>query len=276
MPKVRDKRYWRSYRRVKNNVSKHISSVNNNQDESLSLTQSVDLDSCGLSDQVTRHQSDARSNLSEEDAVGIFQHSQETLVTDTDSCSENDLPFGDSSSELDMSEVDSDIEDYDLNHQLATWASTYNITQSALRELLKILNPVYDCLPKDPRTLMQTQKNIQVIDVEGGLYHHFGIEKGVRHQLSQNAVEKLRSQQDTIQIQLNIDGIPLFKSSGTQFWPILGRIVSLFSDEPFIIGIFVGNKKPSNIQLFLQEFVLEMKRLEQESIYVTLVGINFT
>lgn len=109
----------------------------------------------------------------------------------------------------------------DPNSEPSNWASKFNITHIALRELLKILHPFHDSLPKDPRTLMQTKSNIPIVDIEGGHYHHFGLENSIRYQLSEVSVEKFTSQQETIQIQLNIDGIPMFKSSklnSGQFW----------------------------------------------------------
>jgi len=45
---------------------------------------------------------------------------------------------------------------------------------------------------------------------------------------------------------MNIDGLPLFKSSNTQFWPILGRTIHPAVSKPFAIGIFLGNGKPKN------------------------------
>ncbi|ESP02012.1 hypothetical protein LOTGIDRAFT_111295 [Lottia gigantea] len=44
-----------------------------------------------------------------------------------------------------------------------------------------------------------------------------------------------------VNIQVNIDGLPLFKSSSIQFWPILGRLLLPYTAEPFVIGIYVGD-----------------------------------
>lgn len=43
---------------------------------------------------------------------------------------------------------------------------------------------------------------------------------------------------NTVQVQVSIDGLPLFKNSKIQFWPILGRVVQPFASDVFIIGLF--------------------------------------
>jgi len=53
-----------------------------------------------------------------------------------------------------------------------------------------------------------------------------------------------------VSMQINIDGIPLFKSTGGQFWPILGKLALPFPSEPFVIGISSGVNKPGNLNFF--------------------------
>ena len=79
---------------------------------------------------------------------------------------------------------------------------------------------------------------------------------------------------DAIMLQINIDGLPLFKSSNMQFWPILGRMFHKTDTEmklpkqPFIIGIYAGQQKPTNISEYLADIVNEMKTLEVEGLYI--------
>lgn len=58
-----------------------------------------------------------------------------------------------------------------------------------------------------------------------------------------------------VKININIDGLPLSKSSQQQFWPILGSILPY--NNVFIIGIYYGNEKPADVNDFLQDFVNE-------------------
>jgi len=65
---------------------------------------------------------------------------------------------------------------------------------------------------------------------------------------------------------INIDGLPLSKSSSQQFWPILGSIIPY--NNVFVIGLYHGNDKPANANDFLKDFVNEMKDMCEN-------GINF-
>ncbi|KAJ7996429.1 hypothetical protein DPEC_G00236980, partial [Dallia pectoralis] len=47
-----------------------------------------------------------------------------------------------------------------------------------------------------------------------------------------------------LKLQINVDGLPLFRSSSTQFWPILGFVQNLPNHKPFVIALFAGNGKP--------------------------------
>jgi hypothetical protein len=69
-------------------------------------------------------------------------------------------------------------------------------------------------------------------------------------------------------LQINIDGLPLFKSTRHQFWPILGSIRNIENREPFIIGLFFGLKKPDNVCDFLQRFLDEFLELKNNGFEV--------
>ena len=65
-------------------------------------------------------------------------------------------------------------------------------------------------LPKDPRTLLSTTKVDGIRPIAGGLYYHFGIAVAIKSAL---ALDPKLKNCDTIHLQLNVDGLPLFKSS---------------------------------------------------------------
>lgn len=58
----------------------------------------------------------------------------------------------------------------------------------------------------------------------GGLYDHFGVgERKVEDSFSYGCYDI-----DTkLKLQLNIDGLPPYKSTNDEFWPILGRVEKL-------------------------------------------------
>ena len=59
-------------------------------------------------------------------------------------------------------------------------------------------------------------------------------------------------------MQVNIDGLPLFKLASMQFWLILGRVHSPVQTDPFMIGLFCWEQKPTNLDEYFQDFVEEM------------------
>lgn len=110
-------------------------------------------------------------------------------------------------------------ENVSLSDRLCSWSQRHNITQSALSDLLKILVSIgLNWLPTDARTLVRTPRNIQVDIVANGKMWYQGIETNLRrifHNLSRSI---------EIHLNFNIDGLPLFKSSRYEFWPILANI----------------------------------------------------
>lgn len=71
---------------------------------------------------------------------------------------------------------------------------------------------------------------------------------------------------DCVKISINIDGLPLSKSSQQQFWPILGSVLPY--NNVFIIGIYYGNEKPADANDFLQDFVNEAIEICENGIYI--------
>ena len=73
--------------------------------------------------------------------------------------------------------------------------------------------------------------------------------------------EQLIPKVQTLHLHINVDGIPLFKSTKMQLWLILGKIADLPKVGPFVIALFSSTKKPSSLLEYLEQFVMEMKSL---------------
>lgn len=165
--------------------------------------------------------------------------------------------------------VSCDSDEINLNKELADWVLEFGVSSVAVDKLLKILHPIDTQLPLTCRTLLQTGKcNDTIVSISGGEYMHCGILTGLMN-LKQHLLE---FGQQKILFQVNIDGLPLYKSSSTQLWPILGKVVGIKSD-PFIIGVFCGSCKPSNIEEFLKAFVMEAKTLAEDGFEID--GLKF-
>jgi len=150
-----------------------------------------------------------------------------------------------------------------LAEEIRGWAIDSQIPQCHLNGLLGILRKYHPYLPKDSRTLLGTQTNYEVQEIAGGTMHYFGVEKGIRDVLNQ--IDPLPK---AIHLQVNIDGLPLFKSSNKQFWPILGLVEEDKTKQPFVIALYLGSKKPENVNLFLESFVNEYGKLKLEGVDV--------
>lgn len=91
-----------------------------------------------------------------------------------------------------------------------------------------------------------------------GQYVHFGLHAGLLRALDEwhrlNVVQ-------TMEVSFNIDGLPLFKSSNLQVWPILAQAhhpSNKHFDVVFPVGIFCGTSKPPCLQEYLDKFVQEL------------------
>lgn len=70
-----------------------------------------------------------------------------------------------------------------------------------------------------------------------------------------------------IHIVAGIDGLPLFKSTADEFWPILAYIQPNRSNV-FPVGIYCGNRKPLDSNTFLKYFVEEINFLDNNGIEI--------
>jgi hypothetical protein len=90
---------------------------------------------------------------------------------------------------------------------------------------------------------------------------YLGIESGISKVIAEHPEHFRRI--DQIKLSFNIDGVPLFKSSSVQLWPILCSIKHF---EPFVVAVYCSNTKPNSIQEYLFDFLMELETLKQDGI----------
>ncbi|KAA0722908.1 hypothetical protein E1301_Tti013665 [Triplophysa tibetana] len=147
----------------------------------------------------------------------------------------------------------------DLCSDLADWTVTHNQTHKSLNDLLKILREHgHSELPKDSRTLLCTPKVVECQAKCNGEYIYYGLETGIRRTLLQCPAST-----DHIAVTINVDGVPLFRSSAAQFWPMLAKVEGF---EPFIVCLFSGTTKPVPLGDYIQDLAEEIKRLGETGI----------
>ncbi|XP_055549819.1 uncharacterized protein LOC129732717 isoform X2 [Wyeomyia smithii] len=115
----------------------------------------------------------------------------------------------------------------------------------------------------DPRRLLGTsRKQLELIKIEGGQYWHTGFGECLRQ-----AFRDL-NEPKKISVNINIDGLTLFKNGTDQVWPILFNIFEIPDMKPMIIGIFHGKCKPNFIEEFLKPFADEACLILQSGIFI--------
>lgn len=161
---------------------------------------------------------------------------------------------------LEESAIDNDM---NLQNKLRDWANSYHISKRAINDLLSILhsNGMRN-LPKNFRTLQKTPLTIELVNIAGGKLWYKGVGnclKTIFPNLSQNI---------TISLNFNIDGLPLFNSSKTCFWPILASIHEMPHVKPMVVSIWSGEGKPTSSNDYLKPFVEEMTVLLADGIII--------
>lgn len=219
----------------------HISSVRNQQQSDSSQQRSEGIVSDN-SDDVVNSDITMRSICSSESVL-------------SPSLSLNQSPCLSSS----VASVLSDDSDTLLTEKLKEWSLKHGCTRQCINDMLGIFIDLGHSVPKDSRTLLNSQRKVDTNLIGEGSYVYIGVEKSIRKMLDFSEYCK-----DSIDLKVNIDGLPLFKSSSLQLWPIL---VQFGPFQPVGVAFYCGRKKPP-VKEFLKDFVLEMDSLTKNGILV--------
>lgn len=216
---------------------------------------------------------EAQNTENEENAANDENTSEDHDLTDEKSDNDDSNSYDDGFSDDDPPDDEGVWNNRDLNHQppeiqeLRQWSVLNRIKNTALDDLLVILGRrLLPTIPKTAKTLLQTTKASYSIepmtDSKGrpGEFVYFGIKKQMLrhlnpefHKLEQGTRSKL------VEIDVNVDGLKVFKSSKKDAWVISCRIVDKFClYKPFTIAVYYGQGKPHNINEFLMKFVQEI------------------
>ncbi|WAR04720.1 hypothetical protein MAR_020089 [Mya arenaria] len=113
------------------------------------------------------------------------------------------------------SDTDDEIEGADLTGPLVSLVSKFNISHAALNARLSMLRTHHANLPKDARTLLKTATNTPYCLLQEGFITILELKTII------DSLPISKDDVDEVSIQINIYGLPLFKSSNMQLWPIL-------------------------------------------------------
>lgn len=192
-------------------------------------------------------------------------------------CSLSEESLNNISADHSNNSISSDSEINEVNNfqtALCEWSIKNNISHLALSELLVLLKIYTNYeLPNTARTILKTKRsaNHDIINIGNGFYWHYGVEKCIQLIasdiiiLNKEVINVTLPNEDTINILINIDGLPLTKSSNNCLWPILCSDTRI--KKVYLIGAYQGNEKASDSNLFLSKFVNEINPLLLNTYY---------
>lgn len=114
-----------------------------------------------------------------------------------------------------------------VKQSLVQWVVECNIPRCHVNNLLKRLNKdaQLNFLPLDARTLLSSKRGkVTLIDIPPGKYYHFNVENGLIDMLTDMSKRGIDIPNE-LKILVNVDGIPISKSSSSEFWPILVKVL---------------------------------------------------
>lgn len=203
---------------------------------------------------------------------------EETIPSNNELESDEESEFWDKlnlySDDEEEEEKEEVIAELTLWEKVANWALRNAKNRSSVNEILEIFRDSgHTNLPKDARTLLGTPRICSnIVPCGSGSYLHYGLQRALcelLHRIDQNIVPS------NILLDINVDGLPLTRSSKSQLWPILGRISGLqYPDKVFLIGVYHGYEKPDSVDDLLNHFIEEYLELEKTGF--TCNGIKYS
>lgn len=174
----------------------------------------------------------------------------------------------------DDSSLQTNIEMYvqTFDFKLRKWAVENNITLMAVTSLLKLLHEEgHMHLPKDARTLLQTPKSVKLTKIGKGEYWY----RSLPVKLAEICIKK--ECPEVLKISIHIDGMPPYRSSKLEFWPIQCSIKGV-DMRPFLVGLHLGRSKPSCVKSFLKPLLDNLNYLFANGITINKNGktLHFT
>ncbi len=155
-----------------------------------------------------------------------------------------------------------------LKKDLLKWAINDGIKDIHLSHLLKILKAHPDAdfskLPATATGLFQRSNHpVDMQIISNREYYSFGLKNQIVKTMAKYPQSEI-SLLSRIELILNIDGLPLYNSSTTNFWPILGAL-KLKPLIVFPVVITMGDCNPTDME-FLRPTVQELKGIAKDGV----------
>jgi hypothetical protein len=163
-----------------------------------------------------------------------------------------------------------------LAEELRDFYVSANISRRVMQQLLDILNR--HGIDGVPESTFLLKKSLQTytfdqLNVNNGKFAYLGVRQNLEFLLENNLLGKLIDKTFNFSIKVNMDGVPLFKSSHTALWPILIQISGY--NRPLPVAVFCGIGKP-DLHLYLDKFCEELRLLKIEGMVINNIFFHLT
>ena len=149
--------------------------------------------------------------------------------------------------------------DAGLAADLASWMNQFSIHQNTGDSLLKILRKHgHQDLPLCCKTLLTADRHVSTLEKSGMEYVYLGLIQEFSNHVSKYTNE-VREKDFCLEISLNIDGLPLFRSTPKSLWPILCAI-HIEPLQVFPVALSFGSTKPTNLDV-LHDTVTDLSQI---------------
>lgn len=182
-----------------------------------------------------------------------------------------------------MSEDDTDETNNSIGEKLYMFFTIFGISNRAMSYLLAILEEEGLNVPSSVYLLKKPfscDKKVDVIKSTlncGGEFVYLSIEDNIKYCIDNNLIQ-LTDKYTEFRIMLNIDGLPLFRSSPVNIWPILVSFRDYDFGKPLPVGVYVGVKKP-DFSGFVSQLHSELLRLQNYvqicNFFIKVIDITF-
>ncbi|KAJ8687640.1 hypothetical protein QAD02_023434 [Eretmocerus hayati] len=211
----------------------------------------------------------------EPDVIADIEH--HNLVSDASDSDAEEAQMDENVQALVTSSSESEAEEIFQEHDrndaqitlkdfLIQWFYECNINKRALTKLLHGLrrfNQLPLDLPMDARTLLSTPRHgIIPVRMGSGEFHYYGLKRALVNQMT---LYDSRDIPQVLELDIFVDGLTLSKSSKSELFPTLGKVVNapVFT-EIFIISIYHGASKSDDAHEFMRSFNEEFLVLRDE------------
>ena len=194
------------------------------------------------------------SSHSAVDQPGIGEHEQRSAFSETHVSLDSVHDCPPARPVVESDDFDAEAPTSELVTSLRFWVSSFSVSLTALIAILSILRVFHPEFQRDAQTILKTQGEIKTKKMEG-----WGIlPLWPSHRIDVKTYLKLPASLTAVKLQFSIDGLPLFRSSRTQFWPILATINADYSRSPFLVGLLSDFTKPKSVFEFLGPFIEDL------------------